>query len=419
MPSILIPLVFIALRHAALSALAAAAPSNAIAWRSLARREASDASRRLRDSRLAVGERALASNHASHAAARLVAGLNIVARTTLSALAKRLPRRVPAVCGVAVVPVAIDPDRVCDGCQLQVEPHTDRYDERARDLHDFADPWSAYDADPYKLIAIGAPRGVAESRRRYARTTLLPPARRRRRIVERAGVLLRADHRRGREGHSQSLRCRARCRAGSGRVMNDAEVLATLRASRVEGDRLLLPPGQLPRKLYERTDEVLRALGGRWCSRSRAHRFERDPSEALSKVLDDGAVATARDLGWFPTPAALARALVERAAVTPGARVLEPSAGKGAIVEALLCAGAEVTAIEIEPRRVERLRARFPQVTVVEDDFCATEPHGPRGVRGGRHEPALQRRRAPGRRRRAHLPRARVRALPRRPRQRA
>ena len=154
----------------------------------------------------------------------------------------------------------------------------------------------------------------------------------------------------------------------------DAEVLATLRASRVEGDRLFLPPGQLPRKLYERTDEVLRALGGRWCSRSRTHRFERDPSEALSKVLDDGAVATARDLGWFPTPAALARSLVERAAVTPGARVLEPSAGEGAIVEALLCAGAEVTAIEIEPRRVERLRARFPQVTVVEGDFLAKQP---------------------------------------------
>lgn len=202
MPSILIPLVFIALRHAALSALAAAAPSNAIAWRSLARREASDASRRLRDSRLAVGERALASNHASHAAARLVAGLNLVARTALALRSGSLGAC--PLCGVAVVPVAIDPDRVCDGCQLQFEPHTDRYDERTLDLHDFADPWSAYDADPYKLIAIGAPRGVAESRRRYARTPLLPPARRRRRIVERAGVLLPAPITDEAEGHSQS-----------------------------------------------------------------------------------------------------------------------------------------------------------------------------------------------------------------------
>ena len=49
-----------------------------------------------------------------------------------------------------------------------------------------------------------------------------------------------------------------------------------------------------------------------------------------------------------------------------GDRALAPAAGEGAIVEELLRAGAHVTAVELDPWRVERLRARFPEATVIE-----------------------------------------------------
>jgi hypothetical protein len=68
-------------------------------------------------------------------------------------------------------------------------------------------------------------------------------------------------------------------------------------------------------------------------------------------------VVTADQL--FPTPAILARRVAELADVVPGQRVLEPSAGTGALVEALraVYGGAYVlTAVEINPRLSDRLR---------------------------------------------------------------
>jgi predicted RNA methylase len=58
----------------------------------------------------------------------------------------------------------------------------------------------------------------------------------------------------------------------------------------------------------------------------------------------------------------------------PGRRILEPSAGEGAIVAALLSLGAEVVAVEYDASRVATLRARFPGITIVQGDFLAMSP---------------------------------------------
>jgi 2'-5' RNA ligase len=56
--------------------------------------------------------------------------------------------------------------------------------------------------------------------------------------------------------------------------------------------------------------------------------------------------------GYFPTPKPLAARMVEEADIEPGMSVLEPSAGDGAIADAVAATGAKVTAIE----PVDRLR---------------------------------------------------------------
>jgi predicted RNA methylase len=89
-------------------------------------------------------------------------------------------------------------------------------------------------------------------------------------------------------------------------------------------------------------------------------------------------------LSQFDTPPRLARDLVSLVAVR-GAVVLEPSAGRGNVVAALLEAGAEhVYAVELDPARVAVLRERFPRsrVTVVEADFLAMVPGDGRVPRG-------------------------------------
>lgn len=57
------------------------------------------------------------------------------------------------------------------------------------------------------------------------------------------------------------------------------------------------------------------------------------------------------------------------AGVRPGELVVDAGAGDGALTRHLLAAGARVIAVELHPGRAERLRARFPDVTVVPVDI--------------------------------------------------
>lgn len=113
-----------------------------------------------------------------------------------------------------------------------------------------------------------------------------------------------------------------------------------------------LPDGQLDRKLYEGVNKVLIALGGKWDRKVQGHRFSADARQALETALTDGvAVDQKRTMEQFFTPPAVARQLTDlmglpRADVR---HVLEPSAGAGAIVQALNeIATPLITAIEID-----------------------------------------------------------------------
>lgn len=63
--------------------------------------------------------------------------------------------------------------------------------------------------------------------------------------------------------------------------------------------------------------------------------------------------------------------ILAAAAVAPGDAVLEIGPGTGVLTERLLAAGAQVTAVELDPRMAALLRARFadePRFTLVEGD---------------------------------------------------
>jgi 23S rRNA (adenine-N6)-dimethyltransferase len=75
-----------------------------------------------------------------------------------------------------------------------------------------------------------------------------------------------------------------------------------------------------------------------------------------------------RAWGWHRLDDEWAARVVAAAGVRPGELVLDIGAGEGALTAHLVRAGARVVAIELNPRRVDVLRGRFPGITVVHAD---------------------------------------------------
>lgn len=145
-----------------------------------------------------------------------------------------------------------------------------------------------------------------------------------------------------------------------------------------------LPDGQLERPLYEATDKVLRALGGKWDRKARGHRFGADQRQALEDALNSGvAVDQKRTLEQFFTPADLAGRLVGMLEISEGVHVLEPSAGNGRLIWEALARGATVTAVEIDNSLCAEL-AKVPghhgDLFIFLGDFLEWTPVSPRPI---------------------------------------
>ena len=111
----------------------------------------------------------------------------------------------------------------------------------------------------------------------------------------------------------------------------DREVMNVLSNAHVDGAALLLV-GQLDRKLYERTNKVLEAAGGKWNRSKKVHLFDSDASDRIEQIILTGDVVAPKDeFEFFATPAVIARQVVDLADIGDGMMVLEPSAGRGAL----------------------------------------------------------------------------------------
>jgi len=110
------------------------------------------------------------------------------------------------------------------------------------------------------------------------------------------------------------------------------EVLKVLDEARVIDNKIYLRSGQLDRKTYLAVDKVLKAMGGKWNRKDGAHLFEAIPD--LESVILTGEITDkAKEFGFFETPRAIVSRLVGLADLYPGITVLEPSAGRGAIMD--------------------------------------------------------------------------------------
>jgi len=158
-----------------------------------------------------------------------------------------------------------------------------------------------------------------------------------------------------------------------------------LARSTITASTVMLPE-QLDRADYIATDKVLKLAGGRWNRARRVHVFEKaDPRPLLGIAVEQGTIADKRtDLQQFFTPPELADRVAEEACPMPRETVLEPSAGGGALFDALLREGvdaADITTVDIDPDAAvavmsedNHITADFLELDAVKFDVIVMNP---------------------------------------------
>lgn len=154
----------------------------------------------------------------------------------------------------------------------------------------------------------------------------------------------------------------------------DDETMTVLRACTVSESSVTLPPGQLPRPLYEKVNKVLTTAGGKWNKSAQAHLFTTDPRPSLGLAVEKGAILdTKKATQAFYTPYEVARIVMLHIGEIEGKLVLEPSAGRGALAAQCHLSGGIVDCVELDERSVAIL-CSTPYRKVVQGDFLLEKP---------------------------------------------
>lgn len=136
------------------------------------------------------------------------------------------------------------------------------------------------------------------------------------------------------------------------------DVLTVLGCAETNGNALVLI-GQLDRKMYERTNKVLEAAGGKWNKKAKAHLFDDDAATRIDQIILSGEVEIPKDeFNYFPTPPVIVERLLDLADIQKGMHVLEPSAGQGAIAIPCAAIGAHVDTVELNDKNADILITR-------------------------------------------------------------
>jgi len=154
------------------------------------------------------------------------------------------------------------------------------------------------------------------------------------------------------------------------KISND--VLQILSAGTTTGNQYFLPTGQLDRAMYTKANKILEAAGGKWNRSAKAHVFATDAEDRMDQIILTGEVEVPKDeFEFFPTPLDVANKVREMAELCTGMKILEPSAGRGALIEGI--EGCEIDCIEKMAENADYLR-QLAKGVVIKADFMEVEP---------------------------------------------
>lgn len=151
-----------------------------------------------------------------------------------------------------------------------------------------------------------------------------------------------------------------------------------LRGCTVDGNIVRLPNIQLQRDLYLNVAKSLNLIGGKWKGGKVAgFVFQGDPSDLISQISEGVKRNLKKEFQFFATPDIIADRLVSIADIGIGNRILEPSAGQGAIINAITRKHPEVADVDCyELMDINRtFLEKIPKAHVLGSDFFNLVDH--------------------------------------------
>lgn len=145
-------------------------------------------------------------------------------------------------------------------------------------------------------------------------------------------------------------------------VKIDKDALDVLVRSRVEDNVLFLPPTQLERNLYVKVNKALESIGGSWNRKAKGHTF---PINVEVETLLDGLINNGeyidvkKEFQFFETPEGLAEEMVDWAEIEDYHICLEPSGGKGSIIDAIRKKASYVNIVELNKENYDYLCQKY------------------------------------------------------------
>lgn len=144
----------------------------------------------------------------------------------------------------------------------------------------------------------------------------------------------------------------------------------------LDGNVVKLPKVRLNKNAYAEVKKYIEEAGGSWNGgKIQGFVFPFNPSRVFSILQSGKRINLKQEYQFFATPAEIADWLVSLAGnISADEKVLEPSAGTGAIIDAIhrVCPTVVVDCFELMPENKEIL-AKKENISIIGDDFTTSE----------------------------------------------
>lgn len=135
---------------------------------------------------------------------------------------------------------------------------------------------------------------------------------------------------------------------------------------------LYLPKVQLNKKSYQEAKRWIEEAGGKWSTKQQGFTFDFTADRVCGMLLQGKRYNLKQEFQYFATPDAIADLVASKfSSLSAEMSILEPSAGRGALVRAIRrrCPDAVVDCFELMPENMEFLK-KEPGANILGNDFA-------------------------------------------------